>query len=410
MATSQALTATLARILGFPFTLLVKRDPGLTIVIHRPGTSFADNSKYFYIYATHLAAKGERIIMLTSEPSVQKTLTKAGGDSVLHPSWQSLWLLLRCGKVVIDMDWFNFGSSPLTHGAKLIQLWHGAPLKHIELDIYRKRLDTTPTWMQPFIRIQKAIIGRYPIYDIVVATSQWFIENTFKQCFKARQFVATGYPRNDILFSWPPEDSLAYRLAWINVDTKTMQAVTEFKNSEYKICLYAPTFRKELTDPFKSIVNLASLSTFAQKNNLLIVLKLHPYMHGHSHISRYPNIIDYAPLCDVYPLMPLCDLLITDYSSIFFDFLLFDRPIIFFAYDLESYLSQDREMYFDYNTMTPGAKCHTYDELEHQLDTIIRNGFQDRYSKMRKKIRTYTHDHIDNQACRRLIYEYLRKM
>ena len=62
-----------------------------------------------------------------------------------------------------------------------------------------------------------------------------------------------------------------------------------------------------------------------------------------------------------------CDLLITDYSSIFFDFLLLDRPIVFFPYDLEQYLSQDRAMYFDYEIMTPGPKCRTYDELELQI-------------------------------------------
>ncbi|GAB6145786.1 CDP-glycerol glycerophosphotransferase family protein [Desulfocicer niacini] len=410
IAIRQTLVATAARLFGFTLTCLIKRDPELTVVINRPGTSFADNSKYFFVHATDLARKDERVVMLTVDPFIQKRIADAGGKSVLHPSWSSINLLLRCGKVVTDMDWFNFGSYPLTQGAKLIQLWHGAPLKHIELDLYRKRLNKMPAWMRPLLKIQKTVIGRYPVYDVVVSTSQWFIDRAFKQCFKARQFVATGYPRNDILFGWPPSDSVAYRLAQINVDKKALETVTAAKSQGQKICLYVPTFRKDMADPFKTVIDLARISDFSQKNNLLFLLKLHPFMHGHSQINQYSNILEYAPLCDVYPLMPLCDLLITDYSSIFFDFLLLDRPVLFFAYDLEDYLSHDRNMYFDYGTMTPGSKCQTYDELEIHIKSIINNDFQDEYAEMRKKIRHYTHDHTDNQANRRLICDRLNKM
>ncbi|MCG2753479.1 MAG: CDP-glycerol glycerophosphotransferase family protein [Desulfobacteraceae bacterium] len=408
IAIRQAFTAAFTRIFGFLLTLLIRRDPGLTLVVHRPGTSFADNSKYFFVFAADLAVNKERFIMLTSEPSIQKRITDNGGRSVLHPTMVSAYLLLRCGKVVTDMDWFDFGTYPLTRGAKVIQLWHGAPLKHIELDLYRKRLSLTSRWMRPFIRIQKAVIGRYPVYDAVVATSDWFISKAFSRCFKAKKFVATGYPRNDILFGFPPEGTAACRLAWINVDKAALETVSACRSRGQKICLYVPTFRKELADPFQTVIDLSKLSAFAQQKDLLIVLKLHPYMHGHSRISRYPNLLEYAPLCDVYPLMPLCDLLITDYSSIFFDFLLFNRPIVFFAYDLESYLNHDREMYFDYDDMTPGAKCYTYDELEIQLESIVRRGCEDGYAEMRSRICSYAHDHKDNKATQRLIVDCLR--
>ena len=108
--------------------------------------------------------------------------------------------------------------------------------------------------------------------------------------------------------------------------------------------------------------------------------------------------------------MAMSDLLITDYSSIFFDFLLLDRPIIFFAYDLEDYLQNDRNMYFNYDSMTPGAKCRTYDELELQLEQIVKNGCQDQYADTREKVRRFTHDHVDNQSSRRLIDRDLRNL
>jgi len=404
----QTLAAVLGWIIGYPLTRMIKRDTSLTIVLGRPGRVFADNSKYFFIYATELIRGGERVVMLTGNHDIQELICDAGGESVFHPSWRSFWLLLRCGAVVTDVEWFEYGLYPLTCGAKRVQIWHGAPLKHIELDVYERRLGRMPIWLKLLLRIQKAVTGRYPDYDVVVATSQGFITDAFQSCFKAKKFIASGYPRNDILFGWPDPGSVAYPLSWVNVDKQTMEAVAEARNSGQFIVLFVPTFRKNMDDPFEAEIDLTRLSTFAQRHNLLVVLKLHPAMNGHYRISQYPNLIEYAPLGDVYPLMALCDILITDYSSIFFDFLLLDRPILFFAYDLKQYLSQDRNMYFDYDAITPGAKCHNYNELELQLEEVIKNGCTDQYGEMRMKVRSYTHDNKDNQAGRRLIERHLR--
>ena len=401
-AIRQTLTAALLWLLGYPFKMVIKRDTGLMVVISAPGAAFADNSKYFFVYATELVRKGERVVMLTTCRSTQRMIAAAGGESVVHPSWRSLFLLLKCGTVITDFDWFKFGAYPLTHGAKLIQIWHGAPLKHVELDLYRKRVAGMPVWRRPLLKFQKAIIGRYPFYDVVVATSQWFITEVFQQCFKAKNFIATGYPRNDILFGWPAPGSISDRLTWINVDKQVLETVRAARTGGHKICLYVPTFRKDMAGPFEKELDLARLSAFAQNHNFLFILKLHPFMHGQCRISQYPNLLEYDPRGDVYPLMPHCDLLITDYSSIFFDFLLLDRPIVFFPYDLEQYLSQDRAMYFDYETMTPGPKCRTHDELELEIEKSFKDTYQDEYAEMRMKVRGYTHDHEDSQSHKRL--------
>ena len=401
-AIRQTLTAALLWLLGYPLKMMIKRDTGLMVVISAPGAAFADNSKYFFVYATELVRKGERVVLLTTCRSTQRMIAAAGGESVVHPSWRSGFLLLKCGTVITDFDWFKFGAYPLTHGAKLIQIWHGAPLKHVELDLYRKRVAGMPVWRRPLLKFQKAIIGRYPFYDVVVATSQWFITEVFQQCFKAKNFIATGYPRNDILFGWPAPGSISDRLAWINVDKQVLETVRAARTGGHKICLYVPTFRKDMAGPFEKELDLSRLSAFAQNHNFLFILKLHPFMHGQCRISQYPNLLEYDPRGDVYPLMPHCDLLITDYSSIFFDFLLLDRPIVFFPYDLEQYLSQDRAMYFDYETMTPGPKCRTHDELELEIEKSFKDTYQDEYAEMRMKVRGYTHDHEDSQSHKRL--------
>jgi len=403
IAIRQTLAAALSWLIVSLLKWVIQRDPGLIVVVSSIGSEFADNSKYFFVYASDRMGEGARVVLLTTSRMAQQMVSEAGGESIVHPSWRSLFLLLKCGTVVMDFDGFKFGAYPLTHGAKLIQIWHGAPLKHIEIDLLKKRLSRMPVWLRPLYKFQKKIIGRYPYYDVVVATSQWFITEVFQHCFNARQFIASGYPRNDILSGWPDPETISYRLAWINVDKQVLETVKAARTDGKKICLYVPTFRKDMAGPFEKALDLSRLSAFADRKNLLVILKLHPFMHGRYHISRYPGLIEYPPLGDVYPLMMHCDLLITDYSSIYFDFLLLDRPIVFFPYDLEQYLSQDRAMYFDYESMTPGPKCRTYAELENQIKKSLLAGEPDEYADMRRQIKSYTHDHPDNLSHQRLI-------
>lgn len=403
-AIKDTILSLLSWLIGYPLTLFIERDINLILVLCRPHGMFADNSKYFFVYASDMIKTNERIFFLTSDHKLQEIICKAGGKAIIHPSLHSLLMLLKCGTIFTDL--FISGYYPFTRGAKLVQIWHGAPLKHIELDVFHKRLANSPFFFRIILRMQKLILGRYPTYDIVVSTSQNFIQKAFQSCFKARQFVATGYPRNDILFGWPKINSLAWRLAWINVDKKAMNIVEKAKSEGKTICLYAPTHRSTLSDPFESVIDLFKLSEFARENNILIVLKLHPFMHGKYRISNYAHLLEYDPHGDIYPLMAISDILITDYSSIYFDYLLLDRPILFFAYDLESYLEEDRQMYFDYESMTPGIKCRNQQELEQHLKNILSKKFKDDFSAARKIIKTFTHDHDDNQSCWRLIQEF----
>lgn len=391
-------------LIGFPLALFIKRNRNVTVVIGRKGPVFADNSKYFFIAATQYAGPDERIVFLTDNAMVRDAVVDAGAQAALHPSWQSLSLILRCGTLVVDMtDWFDFGVYPFSHGAKRVQIWHGAPLKRIELDLYRERLAKMSFGARLLLQSQKNLIGRYPVYDIVVATSQGFIEAAFKRCFTSRQFVACGYPRNDILLGWHELNAISKALIQINVDAAALDAVKNAKLSGRCVCLYVPTFRKDWADPFSGQLDLVRLSSFACRLNLLVVLKLHPFMQGRYSFDQFPNLLEYDVLGDVYPLMAECDLLITDYSSIFFDFLLLNRPIVFYAPDLETYVAEDRGMYFDYDAMTPGAKCFNYKELEQRLAMIIANQGDDGYADRRAAVTAYTHGFTDNQSGKRLV-------
>lgn len=388
---------------AYPLTRLVRRDDRLTLVMGRPGPVFADNSKYQFTFLSRQRAEGERVMFLAGNCHVAEQINGAGGEAVVHPTFRSLQLVARCGWLFVDMaDWYNFGVYPLSRGGRVVQLWHGAPLKHIELDLYRSRLDKLPWLGRTFLSLQKAMVGRYPQFDCVVTTSSRFTEAAFRGAFRAKRFANTGYPRNDVLLPSDGSDRSKDCLVAINLDRAAFDAVEQAKRAGLRVVLYVPTYRKDGGTPFDRHLNLERLSAFAQAQRLLIVLKGHPLMRVPGGMERHENVIEYGCQADVYPLMPLCGVLVTDYSSIYLDFLLLDRPIVFFAYDLDDYLKRDSGMYFDYREFAPGPICFRQDELERAMEQTLGAEGADPFAEKRAQIRAFTHDHVDDQSARRV--------
>ena len=111
-------------------------------------------------------------------------------------------------------------------------------------------------------------------------------------------------------------------------------------------------------DEIDKIFDLEKLNQYCQKNKCLFMIKKHFYHKNEVvDLSKYSNIVDYTNLdCDTQELLFNADVLITDYSSCYIDYLLLDKPVIFYCYDYANYLENDRDMYFEYDSVTPGPK------------------------------------------------------
>lgn len=146
---------------------------------------------------------------------------------------------------------------------------------------------------------------------------------------------------------------------------------------------------------------LDRLFEFANDHNVLIALKLHPFMSGRYSVNEYAGLVDIAADSDIYPLLKEVDVLVTDYSSLYFDYLLLDRPVVFYPYDYENYATSERHLLFDYETMTPGPKVYDVDGLMSTLaETLIDNG--ESWREDRARVRRLVFDHVDAGASRRL--------
>jgi CDP-glycerol glycerophosphotransferase (TagB/SpsB family) len=179
-------------------------------------------------------------------------------------------------------------------------------------------------------------------------------------------------------------------------------------DNKKKIVLYTPTFRDSEIEFFDHM-KIKLFEQFLQKNNILFCIKLHPKSKFKKNFDalQSDNIYVIETESDPYIFLKYTDALITDYSSIYFDYLLLNKPILFFCYDFDQYIQNSREMYFDYNEFTPGIKVQTMEELENALLDI--DAFSENYDLKlkREKIRDIVFDNIHDKGSE-ILYEYIR--
>ncbi|MCG8277391.1 CDP-glycerol glycerophosphotransferase family protein [Stenotrophomonas sp. NLF4-10] len=343
-----------------PLAALPLRRRDWIAVIGRESGAFVDNTKYFYIDVATDNANGLRIVHITERKDVAEAIAGEGGQAFVYPSLRAAWFLMRCGLAVVDsVEWYKRARRFLLVRARLVQLWHGVGFKRIELDKWRNEAEgkkfLSSRWLLWPRMVRRYLYGRAPMYDAVATTSVFYRDNVFTTAFRSRHFPITGYPRNAFANTHP--------LAWVNVDVGIRDRLNEWAEAGRKPVFLAPTFRDSRATPLGlDDGKLAMLDAFCEKHGFEFVFKFHPYERGASRIAgRHLHVVD--PCSDAYPLLPLMHALVTDYSSIYMDFLLLDRPVLFMTPDLEKYISSDRGIQFDFESMTPGPKFRTWDEL-----------------------------------------------
>ncbi len=166
-----------------------------------------------------------------------------------------------------------------------------------------------------------------------------------------------------------------------------------------KIILYAPTFRDE--ERYNNVFDYLDLEKFNQSlgDEYVLALRLHPkiknfYKDDITSKGRYIDCSDYP---SEQELLLISDMLITDYSSIMIEFALLNKPIVFFTYDFNSYLTKERGFYFDFKSTVPGPIVYDSDQL---INIIKNNEFDE--NKISEFVKTQFNE-IDGQASKRVV-------
>lgn len=348
------------------------------------GKNFSDNPKYVFLEAAK--DLNYKNIWISKNKSVVTELKDKGYSAFYTFSARGIIYQLIAGKAVICVGYTDL-CRPLISHKKVLQLWHGIPLKKIKYDVNPP--GTLEKIQDMFFRDTR-----------VLYTSQNYHE-IYRRCFgkdDAHLFLC-GQPRNDIFF----DSSL--------IDSKMNEELQKIIG-EKKMILYMPTHRKEGKEKLEleKHIDFERLSQICQNKKYVFVIKKHFYHLSEKCVQKFSNIIDISNKnFDSQFLLSQADMLITDYSSCYIDYLLREKPILFFQYDKEEYKTNERELYFDNDLVYPGYVVTTYDELEDALKCVA-DGLSEKYIDRIKLAKDFFYDPKCQGKTSDIVWEYIKRM
>lgn len=322
----------------------IRPDSHIWLFSSTDNSHYNYNSRYLFEYVKENLPEITPLFVI-NDPELRNSLSSKYGKQyfIETESIQGIRQALSAGV------WFTSAGLPAygigLHKKRLIiNLWHGVPLKKIAL------LDPN---LKKAARIYfKKIFSEN--YTCILTTSHELIP------LMARSFAVSedkikvwGQPRNDGLFQKNDcHEILGQLFPDLPEYTKTV--------------LYAPTFRdygQVQLFPFKDF-DQKQLEAFLEEKNMLLFIRTHVAEQGSAapYLGKRIRFLGNEQAEDVTGILNIFDCLITDYSSIYIDYLLTDKPMIFLPYDRQQYLD-GRGMNFDYDDVTPGPKPETFNDF-----------------------------------------------
>ena len=339
------------------------------------GRSYADSPRYIYEYMLKLREDG-----------------KLGEETVIPQNARFVWMIMNKGAkipgkhkavkqyslryfyyIARSAFWITNMRQPSWYvkreGVTLLECWHGTPLKRLAFD-----MEDVHSFSPKY---KMTVYNQSRMWDHLLSDNHFSTE-CFKSCFifPEDRILELGYPRNDPLYS-PERDEKSREI-------KKKLGIPLDK----KVVLYAPTWRDDdYYGPgrykFELPLDLEMMKKL--RNEYYFVLRTHYFIADHLNIPEEDAdfVQDQSRYNDIDDLYLISDVLITDYSSVFFDFANLRRPILFFVYDFEKYAGVLRGFYFDMTTGCPGPLLKTNEEVLDALENI--GAVEEEYSEKYKE-------------------------
>ena len=357
---------------------LVPKRPSLLVFGGDDGAKFTGNPRELFEHAVRSGRWSA--YWFTTSPEVFSAVQQVHPGRVVHAvGLRALWLGARARFFLVSHSRRDVGLAGYTSLCRFVQLTHGVGPKPMG---YSKR------------QVDAAALDRETrTYAHVVCSSE--LEATFwEQAYRVPldDIWPVGVPRNDLLLEPPPPDLLRQH-PWLSGRT----------------VLYAPTFRDwALLADYLPIPGMDDerLVALLERYDATLLVRPHYYEAdaARATIERVasPRVrpADDSVFPDANNLLKHVDVLVTDYSSIYMDFLLLDRPIVFNPVDLEEYEAQ-RGFLFEYAEHTPGAKARSEAEFLSALEAELRG--DDPYAEHRARTRALFHAHPGGGASERIL-------
>ena len=378
-----------------PLSYIFPRDPKQIAIGAWSGRNFSDNAKYFALY---LLEHTDYKLTWIGKPYVEQLLPK-------HPnltfarfgSIKATWHVLRAKFwFYTHLPFGDLTELPVLGRGKSISLWHGIPIKRLggSCSDYR-----TPN--ESLARKIWGLLMRIPPPHFSTSNDEMTTAmiSGYPDQYRRVNALPYGSPRIDYLINNQSNTALLSNL-------KNQYAKLLGFSTAKRIVLYLPTFRHSSSNKcFSSLPpeDLRNLSSILDQYNAILIEKLHPSVIANQSKTANTNQIvtitaEQSKKVDVQHLLLIADVLICDYSSVYLDFAVLKRPIIHYAYDLESYTSADSGLLYNLKDIAGGTIVSNLDGLITELNTTLRSGTFNPKPQMKSLLR-----YENGNACDRLL-------
>jgi CDP-glycerol glycerophosphotransferase len=354
------------------------------------GKSFKGNPKYIYLYLLNKKLPIQ-FSWITENRLVVDDFKKRNWPITYKWSLKGFLSILKADKLIIESGTIpgvknhDIAYERLLYGKfRIIQTWHGTPLKYICLDTFKDKKNSLYSKIKYYL--QRYEFERYALLPVQSS----YEVSIYKKAFNNKNVNILGNARNDMLINHGKKSD-NYRNSLNIVINK-------------KIICYAPTFRDKKTNkiPF-SEKGWNKLNEYLNNRNYKFLIKKHPFDRQLHVPSNYDNINDISEKVeDIQELLINTDILITDYSSVSIDFSLLNRPIIYYIYDYEEYV-KSRKFYVNIHDTLPGPFAKNEEELFSLLFTTEKWWNSPKYVKKYKIFVNKFHYYNDGESAKRLI-------
>lgn len=334
------------------------------------GNKYSDNTKAMF---EHCIKKDHDIkcIWITKNKRLAKEITKSGRECYYFLSVKGIHSQLISSKVFITHSVYaDLLPSAISGSTLIYQMWHGLPLKKIMYDAIDVNL------------VRNVLMFIFPYFKhrfsyLITIDSE--IGRLMEKAFRAEknQVIYAGLPRNDLL------------------------KLKSIRSDRYKV-IYMPTFRGGVGSEFNLFdecdFDFERYDQLFSNEGIEFVIRLHPVnkLTERNRVSiNSCNSISISIVDDIYSELQSYDCLVTDFSSIYFDFLLTRKPIIFLPLGLENYLKNDRALYYDYDELTFPPRLLSWDSLVVQIIHFKKNHMPNNYKKNYNNLFLKVHGSLD---------------
>ncbi len=373
----RSLTVLVLAVLHAPFLVvrrLIPADPDLWLFGAWFGDRFGDNSRALFEYASREEG-GPKCVWLSSNAQVCDQVRSQGFQAASPYSLRGYWLSLRAGVGIVSNSHRDLNA--YIQPRLVVNLWHGFPLKRIWSD---NRHEGQDRWTKRLaMRVLPTLGWTRMSAAIALSDEHAALMASAFQLDRTDVWV-TGYPRNDALRSTDAA-------------------------SEKPTLLYLPTFRDRsgfsVVDALMSEGD--SITAGLSRLGAQMMVSMHPADLARADLTLPAGVRlarSVGAREDLADLLNQADLLVTDYSSVYVDFLLTGKPIIFAPFDLDSYLAEDRDLYYEYGDVTPGPKARSWPEVLEAAEQLLTD--RTRFKPERDALRARWHEHADASSSKRV--------